>query len=57
MLSELLMRRASTLIRAALGGYGIFCVTYSFTSPELAGKALILLGAALALSYFSDSSL
>jgi len=57
MLSELLMRRASTLIGAALGGYGIFCVTYSFTSPELAGKALILLGAALALSYFSDSSL
>jgi len=53
MLSAFLMQRMSSLISAVLGGYGVFCVIYSFSSPEVAGRALVLLGAALALSYFS----
>jgi hypothetical protein len=53
MLQASLMQRASSLIGAVLGGYGVFCVIYSSSSPEVAGQALILLGAALALSYFS----
>jgi hypothetical protein len=48
-----MMQRASSLIGAVLGGYGVFCTIYSFSSPELAGQALVLLGAALTLSYFS----
>ena len=53
MLQASLMQRVSSLIGAILGGYGVFCVIYSFSSPELAGQALVLLGAALALSHFS----
>ena len=50
MLQDLLMRRASSVIGAIVGGYGVFCVIYSFSSPEMAVQALILLGAALVLS-------
>ena len=55
MLQTFLMRRASSLISAVLGGYGVFCVIYSFSSPEMAGQALVLFGAALAVSYFGRS--
>jgi multisubunit Na+/H+ antiporter MnhB subunit len=54
MLQAFLLKRASSLISAVLGGYGVFCVIYSFTSPEIAGQALVLLGVALVLSYFSQ---
>jgi multisubunit Na+/H+ antiporter MnhB subunit len=52
MLQSLLMQRAMALISALLGGFGVFCVLYSFAAPEIAAKALILLGAALVVSYF-----
>ena len=52
MLQASLMRRAASLTSAVLGGYGVFCVIYSFSSPAMAGQAFILLGAALALSHF-----
>ena len=45
------MQRVSSLLSALLGGYGVFCVLYSFDAPDIAAQALILLGAALALSY------
>jgi hypothetical protein len=54
MLQVLLMRRASSLIGAVLGGYGVFCLIYSFSSPELVWRALALLSAAFALSYLSS---
>ena len=50
----LLMRRASSLIGAGLGGYGVFCLIYSFSSPELVWRALALLSAAFALSFLSS---
>jgi hypothetical protein len=53
MLQTFLMRRALSLVAALLGGCGVFCVIYSFATPHIAAQALILLGAALAISYFS----
>jgi len=53
MLHAFLMQRALSLIAALLGGCGVFCVVYSFSTPDVALQALILLGAALAVSYFS----
>jgi hypothetical protein len=54
MLQAFLMQRALSLLSALLGGFGVFCVLYSFAATEIAAKALILLGAALLLSYFSS---
>ena len=51
MLQASLMRGAVSITSAALGGYGVFCLIYSFSAPEMAGQALTLLGAAVALSY------
>jgi hypothetical protein len=56
MLQAFLIQRAMSLLSALLGGFGVFCVMYSFAAPEIAAKALILLGAALAVSYFSTRS-
>ena len=53
MLQTLLVQRATALLSAVLGGFGVFCVLYSFSAPDIAAEALILLGAALAVSYFS----
>jgi multisubunit Na+/H+ antiporter MnhB subunit len=53
MLQAFLMQRATTVLAAVLGGAGVFCVIYSFSAPDVAAQALILLGAALALSHFS----
>jgi hypothetical protein len=50
MLQAFLIQRALPLASALLGGYGVFCVIRSCESTE--GRALVLLGAALALSYF-----
>jgi len=47
------MQRAMALVSALLGGFGVFCVVYSFATPHIAAEALFLLGAALAVSYFS----
>jgi multisubunit Na+/H+ antiporter MnhB subunit len=54
MLGASLVQRTTALISAVLGGYGVFCVIYSFSSPEIAGQALILLGAAIILSHLSS---
>jgi hypothetical protein len=56
MLQAFLMQRAMALVAAVLGGFGVFCVVYSFSTPHIAAQALILLGAALAVSYFSTRS-
>ena len=54
MLQTFLMQRALSLVCALLGGFGVFCVIYSFSTPHVAAQALILLGAALAVSYFTQ---
>ena len=53
MLQAFLIQRATAVLSAVLGGFGVFCVIYSFANPHIAAEALILLGAALAVSYFS----
>jgi multisubunit Na+/H+ antiporter MnhB subunit len=53
MLQAFLVQRLLSVVSALLGGFGVFCVVYSFSTPHIAAQALILLGAALALSYFS----
>ena len=53
MLRAFLMQHALSLISALLGGFGVFCVIYSFAEPQLAAQAVVLLGAALAISYFN----
>ena len=54
MLQTFLMQSALSMTSAALGGFGVFCVIYSFDAPHLAAQALILLGGALAIVYFAD---
>ena len=53
MLQAFFMQRALSLVCALLGGFGVFCVIYSFSTPHVAAQALILLGAALAIGYFA----
>ena len=53
MLQAFFAQRALSLVCALLGGFGVFCVLYSFSAPDIAARALILLGAALAISYFT----
>jgi hypothetical protein len=54
MLQALFMRHALSIVCALLGGFGVFCVIYSFSTPHIAAQALILLSAALAVSYFTS---
>lgn len=53
MLQAFFVQRALSLVCALLGGFGVFCVLYSFSAPDIAAQALILLGLALVLSYFT----
>lgn len=53
MFQALLLQRATSVIAALLGGFGVFCVIYSFAAPDVAAQALVLLGAALTMSYFN----
>jgi len=46
-----LMRSALWTISATLGGVGVFCLIYSFVLPQLAAHGLILIGAALAITF------
>ena len=49
-----LMRYTLLITSAALGGFGVFSVIYSFVAPYLTAQGLVLLGAALAIVYFTD---
>ena len=49
-----LMRSTLLITSAALGGFGVFSIIYSFIVPSLAAQGLILLGAAAAIVYFTD---
>jgi hypothetical protein len=54
MFQSFLIPSAVSVISAALGGFGVFCVVYSVSSPYLAVQGLILLGAALAIVCFTN---
>jgi hypothetical protein len=44
----------TAILAATMGGFGVFCVVYSFAAPEVAAKAVMLLGCACTLSYFGE---
>ncbi|MGH7092179.1 MAG: hypothetical protein ACREFB_01425 [Stellaceae bacterium] len=48
-----LMRSATSLLSAILGGAGVFCLIESFSLPILAVNALIMLGTATAITALS----
>jgi multisubunit Na+/H+ antiporter MnhB subunit len=54
MLQAFFMRRALSVVCALLGGFGVFCIIYSFSAPDIAAQGLILLSMALAISYFTS---
>jgi hypothetical protein len=45
------MRSVLKAIAAVLGGFGVFYAIMSFPAPALSGLALILIGAALGITY------
>jgi CBS-domain-containing membrane protein len=47
-----LVQRVTAILSAVMGGAGVFCATYSFTSPDVAATAITLLSCACALHYF-----
>jgi multisubunit Na+/H+ antiporter MnhB subunit len=55
MLNSALQRTAVRAVSTALGGYGVFCVYMSFLKPWVGMDALILLGAACVMHYFTEA--
>jgi hypothetical protein len=53
MLHVFLMRSATKLLSAILGGTGVFCLIESFSMPVLAFHAMILLATAIAITGLS----
>jgi multisubunit Na+/H+ antiporter MnhB subunit len=54
MLSSMFIQRTTAILAAVMGGFGVFFAVYSSASPEVAAKAIVLLGCAGALSYFGE---
>ena len=54
MFPQMLMQRTSAILSAVMGGFGVFFAIYSSVSADVAAQAIILLGCACALSYFSQ---
>jgi hypothetical protein len=55
MLNSVISRSTTRAVSMVLGSYGVFCVYASFIKPWAGADAIILLGAATALVYFSDN--
>jgi len=49
-----LLQSVLRAIAAMLGGFGVFYLIMSWSAPALCGLALILIGAASAITYFVD---
>jgi hypothetical protein len=45
------MRSVLKAVSAVLGGFGVFYAIMSFPAPALSGLALVLIGAALGITY------
>jgi hypothetical protein len=54
MLNSMVQRTAVQVVSAVLGGYGVFCVYMSFMKPWVGMDALVLIGAACAMHYFTE---
>jgi hypothetical protein len=50
----LLIQSVLRAVSAVIGGFGVFYLIMSWSAPALCGLALLLLGAASAISYFLD---
>jgi hypothetical protein len=50
-LAILLLRSGLWAVSAALGGIGVFCALLSFSRPILGAHAVILIGAAIGITY------
>jgi hypothetical protein len=51
------MRAVLKAVSAVLGGFGVFYAIMSFPAPALSGLALVLIGAALGITYCLDLDL
>jgi hypothetical protein len=49
-----LMQSVLRAVSAVVGGFGVFYLIMSWSAPALCGLALLLLGAASAITYFLD---
>jgi hypothetical protein len=54
MLPSMLVQWTTAILAAVMGGFGVFYAVYSAASPEVAAKAIVLLGCACALNYFGQ---
>ena len=55
MLNSVIQQTAVRLVSSVLGGYGVFCVYMSFTKPWVGLDALILIGAATLMTFFTEA--
>lgn len=49
-----LLQTVLRTVSAVLGGFGVFYLIMSWSAPALCGLALVLIGAASAITYFVD---
>ena len=54
MSAHLLLQSVLRTLAAVLGGFGVFYLIMSWSAPALCGLALVLIGAASAITYFVD---
>ena len=54
MLAILLMRSALAVLSALLGGFGVFCAIMSIDNLGISAYAVVCLGTAFAISYWSN---
>jgi hypothetical protein len=52
--THLLLQSVLRTLAAVLGGFGVFYLIMSWSAPALCGLALVLIGAASAITYFVD---
>jgi hypothetical protein len=49
-----LLQTVLRTVSAVLGGFGVFYLIMSWSAPALCGLALVLIGAASAITYFVE---
>ena len=49
-----LLQSVLRTIAAVMGGFGVFYLVMSWSAPALCGLALVLIGAASAITYFVE---
>ena len=54
MLAQRLVWLTNRLLSHALGGFGVFCLIYSFILPKFGGEAFLFLSSATVLTYMGN---